>query len=162
MYGHPNRFGPYGGGRPQQTAAPPINRFGTFQNPNIFSQTVPTSSPHPQVQNQTFHIQNPIWPFQQNPSLQVQNIDGFPPQQLPVSLVQSPSSSQNPKEHIEKIDRAVAKARNNLLTVGESVTVWKVSQKALLILQVDSWSSLGIKMQQVPSLHRLMIIEGKV
>lgn len=30
------------------------------------------------------------------------------------------------------------------------------------MLQVDSWDALGIKMQQVPSLHRLMITEGKV
>jgi hypothetical protein len=31
-----------------------------------------------------------------------------------------------------------------------------------LMLQVDSLNSLGIKIQQVPTLHRLMITEGKV
>lgn len=161
MYGRPNGLRPCGGGRPQQPAAPPVNGIVTFQSPNTFSQTIPTYGPLPQVQNHSFHLQNPIWPFQ-NPAFSVQNICGFRPQQLPPSSVQTPTSSQNPKEHTEKIDRAVAKARDDLLAAGESVTAWKVSQKALLMLQVDAWSALGMKMQQVPSLHRLMMIEGKV
>ena len=63
---------------------------------------------------------------------------------------------------IEKVDRAVTNARRNIIAARESVTTWKVSQDALLILNLDSWSSLGFPMQEVPSLHRLMLTEGKV
>ena len=63
---------------------------------------------------------------------------------------------------MEKIDSAVTNARRNIIAAGESVMARKVSQVALLILNLDSWNSLGIPMQEVPSLHRLMLIEGKV
>ncbi|KAF8015728.1 hypothetical protein BT93_H1299 [Corymbia citriodora subsp. variegata] len=65
-------------------------------------------------------------------------------------------------ERLERIDRAVAKARRDLLAAGESVSSWKVSQAVVLALQVDSWSSLGFSMQQVPSLRSLMAVEGKI
>lgn len=54
------------------------------------------------------------------------------------------------------------KARQDLLAAGESVSAWKVSQAVLVTLQVDSWDSLGLRMQEVPSLHRLILTEGKV
>lgn len=180
MYGRPNHFPSRVAGRPHRpTAAPPpgrptapsVNGIVTFENPNIFSQTVPPSpyAPFPRFHNQPVQQQTyappppPIWPFPQNHASPVQNIGVFPPQQLPHSSVQTPTcSSQNPKELTEKIDRAVSKARDDLLAAGDSVTSWNVSQKSLLMLQLDSWNSLGIKMQQVPSLHRLMSIEGKV
>ncbi|KAI3440419.1 uncharacterized protein J3R85_003482 [Psidium guajava] len=63
---------------------------------------------------------------------------------------------------LERIDRAVAKARLDLLAAGESVSSWKVSEAAVFALQVDSWSSLGFSMQQVPSLGSLMAVEGKI
>ncbi|KAK7854734.1 hypothetical protein CFP56_031055 [Quercus suber] len=63
---------------------------------------------------------------------------------------------------MEKVDRAVTNARRNRIAAGESVTAWKVSQDALLIVNLDSWSSLGFPMQEVPSLHRLMLTEGKI
>ncbi|XP_050285650.1 protein NO VEIN-LIKE-like [Quercus robur] len=63
---------------------------------------------------------------------------------------------------MEKVDRAVTNARRNIIAAGESVTAWKVSQDTLLILNLDSWSSLGFPMQEVPSLHRLMLTEGKI
>lgn len=66
------------------------------------------------------------------------------------------------KELIEGTERAVAKAWRDLVAAGESVSAWKVSQAALLALRVDSWSSLGFQMQEVPALHRLMATEGKI
>ncbi|KAM7485828.1 hypothetical protein LguiA_001837 [Lonicera macranthoides] len=65
-------------------------------------------------------------------------------------------------EVLERIDRAVVKARLDLLAAGENASAWKVSQAALLILKVDSWESLGVQMQQVPSLHRLIVTEAKI
>ncbi|KAE8076280.1 hypothetical protein FH972_014942 [Carpinus fangiana] len=38
----------------------------------------------------------------------------------------------------------------------------RVSQDALLIVTVDSWSSLGFKMWAVPNLHRLIVTKWKV
>lgn len=60
------------------------------------------------------------------------------------------------------MNHAVEKARREIIAAGESVTAWKVSQDAMLTLKVDSWSSLGFAMQEVPNLLRLMVTEGKV
>ncbi|CAL0306413.1 unnamed protein product [Lupinus luteus] len=99
----------------------------------------------------------------------------FSAQRLPSSVVQPQSSPQKPKnpvptqnlpKKVKKVvveaDRAADQAWRELFMARETVSAWKVSQNTLLALQVDSWESLGIKMQQVPSLLRLMIIEGKV
>ncbi|XP_065862787.1 protein NO VEIN [Euphorbia lathyris] len=66
------------------------------------------------------------------------------------------------QELIGRVDKAVEKAWGDLLASGESVSTWKASQAALMTLQVDSWDSLGFRMQEVPSLHRLILIEGKI
>lgn len=54
------------------------------------------------------------------------------------------------------------KAWKEIVAAGESVSAWKVCQSAVLKLKVDSWSSLGFQMQEVPSLHKLMVTETKV
>ena len=158
MYGHQPRFHRGGGGnRPRQPAPPPPNAAVTFQNPNAF----PLYGSHLPNANGAS-----AWPFQnalgftpqlpqtQNPNFPIQNAIGIAPRR---------HQTPNPKQAvIEQADRAAANASRQLLAAGESVSAWKVSQNALVALQVDSWNSLGIKMQQVPSLHRLMITEGKV
>lgn len=97
------------------------------------------------------------------PQQQYQNQNGgFPLQQFPSPGFHQPQPSQNLRELIEMVDRAVVKARRDLLAAGESVTAWKVSQSALLMLQIDNWGSLGFQMQQVPSLRSLIHIEAKV
>ncbi|KAJ7955389.1 Histidine kinase/DNA gyrase B [Quillaja saponaria] len=151
MYGHSPRFRPPGGGRHQQLPVnPPQNSNAVFQNPtNVFFQNTAAFS------NQNFHLQNPNIPLQ-NPAFLFQN-PVFTPQQLPNSGFQ-PQNFMG----LDKIEHAVVKARHDLLAAGESVSAWKVAQAALLMLQVDSWNSLGFRMQEVPSLHRLMMIEGKV
>nr|GME05435.1 uncharacterized protein LOC109165195 [Ipomoea batatas] len=79
---------------------------------------------------------NPYYPFQPQPS--------------------------RPTSGVDRIDKAVLKAHREILATGEVVSAWKVSQAALVILQADTWDSLGFQMQQVPSLHRLMLTEGKI
>jgi hypothetical protein len=88
-------------------------------------------------------------PQQQNSYFPVQNLPG-------------PSTSQKRRELLQKVNRAVEKARREIISAGEGVTAWKVSQDAMLTLKVDSWTSLGFAMQEVPNLFRLMITEGKV
>ncbi|XP_061373032.1 protein NO VEIN [Gastrolobium bilobum] len=148
MYGHHNRFR----GGPRQPPPPPPP--ASVPNPNVFFQPQPSFSSH------NLHLPNTAWP------LPFQNPLGFTPhhqqqQQQPPSIP-PPPQPQNPKHEIDRVNRAADKAFRHLLAAGDSVSAWKVSQNALLTLQVDSWNSLGIKMQQVPVLHCLMITEGKV
>ncbi|KAI3935471.1 hypothetical protein MKW98_027611, partial [Papaver atlanticum] len=160
MYGqqHPHHLSP-GGGPPgvpppslppsqqQQPQYPqqfPLNPNFYFQNPNFYPQNPSFSIPP-----QNPYIQNPSFPIRPNPP-------PFPLKQ------QHPNTSAKPKETLERIESAVVMAHNTLLTTGETLSAWLVSQSALLILKVDSWGSLGFQMQQVPSLHRLMVIEGKI
>ncbi|RDX88172.1 hypothetical protein CR513_30268, partial [Mucuna pruriens] len=168
MYGHPFRFrgGPQPPPPPHSANVPnPNNVFfqqpppqsANASNPNtvFFQPTAPqsTNSPNP---NSAF--------FQPPPSFSLPNTARSFPFQNPLPFPpQNPlTPPPNPKPAIDHADRAAANACRDLLVAGESVSAWKVSQNALLTLQVDSWNSLGIKMQQVPSLHRLMITEGKV
>ncbi|KAL4331696.1 hypothetical protein HN51_038485 [Arachis hypogaea] len=155
MYGYQPHYHRGGAGnRPRQPAPQqPQNAAVGFQNPNPFP---PYGSHRPNTNG------SPAWlgitpqqlPQTQNPNFPIQNAIGFAPQ-----WPQTP----NPKQAIiEQLDRAAATACRDFLAAGEYVSAWNVSQKALLALQVDSWNTLGIKMQQVPSLHRLMITEGKV
>lgn len=80
----------------------------------------------------------------------------------PIFQVQQQPPSKGNKEVIERIDKAVIKARKDLVEAGKNVSAWKVSQAALVILNADTWDSLGFKVQEVPSLQSLIVTEGKV
>ncbi|KAL5542662.1 hypothetical protein UlMin_010372 [Ulmus minor] len=136
-----------------------INPNFCFQNqPNFYPQNSPFT-PHNFLhqQNPNFHsnfqFQNPIF-SPQNPS--------FHGQQFPGSGFRPHTPSQNRDNLIDKVDFAVKKAHGDVLKTGENISAWTVAQSTLVMLQVDSWSSLGFQMQQVPSLKSLLIIEGKI
>ncbi|CAI8618591.1 unnamed protein product [Vicia faba] len=141
----------------------PFQNYPSFppppQNPYAFPPP-PTNPPgcDPPSQNHPAFTPRPLNPSGPAP----------PPQNLPVSAPRpqnqhaSAPLQQNPKQAIAMAENASSKACRDILAAGDSVSAWKVSQKALLTLQVDSLNSLGIKMQQVPTLHRLMLTEGKV
>ncbi|ESQ56312.1 hypothetical protein EUTSA_v10024181mg [Eutrema salsugineum] len=76
----------------------------------------------------------------------------------------SEKSSSKPKRKVEvmRIDKAVDKTRKSVIASGESVSSTRVSRSVLEELQADSWRSLGVQMQDVPSLRQLMALEGKV
>ncbi|ONK73111.1 uncharacterized protein A4U43_C04F27370 [Asparagus officinalis] len=63
---------------------------------------------------------------------------------------------------MERVESAAAMSQRDLATAGENVTAWKVSQATLVSLQVDSWSAVGFQLQEVPTLCRLLAIEGKI
>ncbi|KAK7318951.1 hypothetical protein RJT34_03660 [Clitoria ternatea] len=132
MYGQPPRFR----GGPRHPPPPPQqqqqHQHQYQYHSNVFFQPQPSFSPL------NFNTNTP-WPF--------------PPQ---------PPPTQPSQDTKLAIDLAAANATRDLLAAGESVSAWKVSQNALLSLQIDSWNSLGFKMQQIPSLNRIMITEGKV
>ncbi|GKA27284.1 hypothetical protein Tco_0713452, partial [Tanacetum coccineum] len=71
------------------------------------------------------------------------------------------AESQIAESQIAVIDAAVKKAHSDLLAAGESVTAWRVSQAALVMLKADSFESLGFHMQNVPSLYQIIITEAK-
>lgn len=168
MYGRPQGFAHGGGGR--ESAPPPqeqpqhhllganfnLNNF--VQNPNdlLFLHNLnlyfPSTHRNPNnflFQNQNFQANNNNF-LPQNPRNHFQSF----PQTQPVRPFV--------KEGMERIDREVVKARRDILASGDYVSAWKVSQAVCLSLQVDSWESLGFPMQQVPSLHNLIVTEGKV
>lgn len=63
---------------------------------------------------------------------------------------------------IGTVEEEALKAHKELVNAGESVNAWKVSQAALVSLQVDSWSTLGFQIQDVAFLRKLLFTEGKV
>ncbi|TYI36077.1 hypothetical protein ES332_A03G117400v1 [Gossypium tomentosum] len=121
----------------------PNNFF--FQNPNAYSLPQNSIIPQPQPQPQPQQVNNP-----RSSQSQLHNHRG------------SAASGQVPKEVQERANHAVNQAWRELIATGNSVTAWKVSEAALVALQADSWSSLGLDMQGIPSLQRLMAIEGRV
>ncbi|KAK1566902.1 hypothetical protein Q3G72_005798 [Acer saccharum] len=169
MYGNHRPRYPSGGAGgapppPYQPQPPQLNPNFAFQSPNIYF-----SNPNPDLQ--LLHNQANI-PLQ-NPNLLLQNPNLLYHQQFhpnPNTLqpkIQTPTqSSPQPqklkKEVLEKIDRAVLKERNRIIAAGESVTAWKICQCLTLMLEVDSWSSLGFQMKEVPSLRKLMVTEARI
>ncbi|KAJ9555573.1 hypothetical protein OSB04_010187 [Centaurea solstitialis] len=74
----------------------------------------------------------------------------------------SRNNTESPSQVIARIDGAAVKAHSDLLAAGESVSAWRVAQSALVILKTASFESLGFRMQNIPSLNRLMLTEAKV
>ncbi|PIA29997.1 hypothetical protein AQUCO_05800225v1 [Aquilegia coerulea] len=150
MYGnHHHHYNPHGGPRrPAPPLQPPHNYFN--------------QPPPPQQQQLNPYLQNPnIIYIQPNPSF---STPPPPPRPSPSSFIPNTPqfSPQSPKETLQRIEQAVLRAHRELLATGETVSAWKVSHHTLLSLQTDSWNSLGFQIQQVPSLFRLMLVEGKV
>ncbi|CBI17221.3 unnamed protein product, partial [Vitis vinifera] len=183
MYGHNppgHRPTAAGGGSGRGGAVPPLqalpptpNYFIQNVNPYFQNPTFQANLGLPYLQNPTLPTQNPTLPMQntnlplQNPNLPMQNTSF--PLQNPSFAIQNtnftgfrPQPPKRNKEALDRVDGAVVKARRDVIATGESVSAWKVSQSALLALQVDSWESLGFPMQEVPSLHSLIVIEGKI
>ncbi|KDP39349.1 hypothetical protein JCGZ_01106 [Jatropha curcas] len=111
--------------------------------------------------------------FAQKQQKQPQEIENLPPKNMKMleqkqrfqhmpRHIPKQFKQQHKKKELERVDQAVEKAWQDFLAASESVETWKVSQAALLTLQVESWGSLGIHMQEVPSLHRLILVEGKI
>ncbi|KAL0433046.1 UNVERIFIED_CONTAM: protein NO VEIN [Sesamum latifolium] len=138
-----------------------------FPNPNLFLLQ--------QNPNYLHHLN----PFVQNLNSFAQLQQQFPNSSFPVQLNSDSNNFQTPRpngnsnskypqqvkvqnEMVEKLDKAVMRARADLLASNENVSAWKVSQAALLTVKAESWESLGIQIQQVPSLNRLLATEGKI
>ncbi|XP_062109173.1 protein NO VEIN [Humulus lupulus] len=142
----------------------------------------PQSQPsHSQHLNPNYSIQNPNNFYFQNHAFQSQNVlqhqwqhtPAFPPtypvqnptypvQQFSAPAFQFHSAPQNRENMMEKVDNAAEKARREFIAAGESVSSWKVAQAAVSALKIDSWLSLGFRMQEVPSLNNIILVEGKI
>ncbi|XP_022722630.1 uncharacterized protein LOC111279838 isoform X2 [Durio zibethinus] len=161
---HPFRLP--GGRPPSQPPSEPLNHNLALQDPNVLqflqALTTPIQPNFPLQQNRSnFFFQNPNVPFQQQPQHQVFNSPSSS-QSQPQNQISIAASGQVPKEVWERADQAVKQAWRELIASGKSVTTWKVSEAALVALQADSWSSLGLDMHGIPSLKKLMTIEGRV
>ncbi|PON33820.1 Histidine kinase-like ATPase, C-terminal domain containing protein [Parasponia andersonii] len=133
----------------------------------------PLSSSSSQPLNPNFPIQNPANLYYQEVAFQPQNLHhrhqwqhrgpnpGFV-QNSPGFHAPAFQFQSSPQNSIDKVHKAVERARRDFVAAGKTVSAWPVAQAALLALQVDSWSSLGFRMQEVPSLYNIMLVEGKV
>ncbi|KAK1591667.1 hypothetical protein Q3G72_011415 [Acer saccharum] len=163
MYGnHRPRYPSGGGGAPpppppHQPQPPQLNPNFAFQSHNIYFY-----NPNPDLQR--LHNRTNI--LLQNPNLLYHqqfhpNPNTIQPQ-IQTPTQRSPQPQKLKKEVLEKIDRAVLKERNRIIAAGEGVTAWKICQCLTLMLEVDSWSSLGFQMKEVPSLRKLMVTEATI
>ncbi|KAL2242543.1 UNVERIFIED_CONTAM: Protein NO VEIN [Sesamum indicum] len=170
MYGQPPPFRSGGGGR---GAAQPPQQQQIHLNPNLFP------NPNLFLLQQNPNFLSHLNPFVQNLNSFAQLQQQFPTSSFPVQLNSDNNNFQTPRpngninskypqqikvqnEMVEKLDKAVMRARADLLASNENVSAWKVSQAALLMVKAESWESLGIQIQQVPSLNRLLATEGKI
>ncbi|KAK4752416.1 hypothetical protein SAY87_021214 [Trapa incisa] len=181
-----------GGGRRGQPHPPAVNPNFQNQNPTFYHLNTGLQHFHgmlPPQQLPGYLTQNPNFPFQngnnlpipnmnfvvRNPNLLAQGLNGPLGQPMeavsqhqtslrtPTEAVSQPqTSSQKVGFPIERIERAVVQARSTIHTAGENVSAWKVSQAVVSNLKVDSWNSFGYRMQEIPSLYRLMLTEGKI
>ncbi|KAL0368578.1 UNVERIFIED_CONTAM: protein NO VEIN [Sesamum calycinum] len=160
-----------GGGR---GAAQPPQQQQIHLNPNFFP------SPNLFLLQQNPNFLPHLNPFVQNLNSFAQLQQQFANSSFPVQLNSDNNNFQAPRpngstinskypqpvkvqnEMVEKLDKAVMRARADLLASDENVSAWKVSQAALLMVKAESWESLGVQIQQVPSLNRLLATEGKI
>ena len=126
--------------------------------------------PKPTRVYSNFNIQQPIRYNLQTPQnlnfAHPQQIPTFGPHQFPESGDSGWSRVHGSSGNVEaiRIDNAVKETRGSLVAAGENVSSIRVSQTVLAQLQQqpDSQLSLGMQMQDVPSLRQLMTLEGKV
>ncbi|KAM3327143.1 hypothetical protein P3S67_002269 [Capsicum chacoense] len=134
--------------------SPPRNDRTRQLSPPYNGRSQRPSPPQPQEQHQQhpqFQCPNHNKPSSPSPDPCIAGV-----------LVQAVFSSRSNNEVVERVDRAVMKARRDIIEAGENVSAWKVSQAALVMLNADSWDSLGLKMQRVPSLFQLIVTDGKI
>ncbi|KAH9288605.1 hypothetical protein KI387_032722, partial [Taxus chinensis] len=86
----------------------------------------------------------------------------------PPRVGNSDSPSRGQKQHggyqhlVAGADQAAMDAHKEALATGETITAFKIIQSMLSILKVDSLDSLGLRIQDIPSLYKIVILEGKV
>nr|GEW23166.1 histidine kinase-, DNA gyrase B-, and HSP90-like ATPase family protein [Tanacetum cinerariifolium] len=134
--------------QPQPPPPPYLNQLNYLLN-NFYNQqqqpNFPIPNPNPNITTQYF-----------NPPIESSSQTFNPYNQV------SPNNNNNRHVLIERIDKAAAKARRDLIANGGYVSVIKVSQDVLLALESCSWDALGVQMQHVPALYSLIMIEGKI
>ncbi|KAK9699470.1 hypothetical protein RND81_08G175800 [Saponaria officinalis] len=133
-----------------------------FQNPN-FSPQNPTNFPllpNPVPQNRNFIINNV-----NNNNLEHVCADKQQMEEETVSSVSAEVekivSEVNVGVKVAEVEAIVEKVQSDMIAGGEDVVVWKVSCLVLRKLEAVSWSSLGVGIHDVPSLHRLVLSEAK-
>ncbi|XP_006360949.1 uncharacterized protein [Solanum tuberosum] len=163
MYGQP----PDNGG--SRRRSPPHQGGSRRRSPPHQGGSRRKSRPQPREQHRRFHQNSDHIHSSQSQNYYLPQNSYFPNQSSNLGYTpfhQSPgfqfSSRSSYGEVVERVDRAVIKARRDLIEAGENVSAWKVSQAALVMLKADSWDSLGVRMQQVPSLFQLIVTDGKI
>jgi hypothetical protein len=62
----------------------------------------------------------------------------------------------------DRAEIAAKAAYEKLLSQRKGVTLWKVLEASLAALNVESLESLGLRLYDVPTLRKILLLEGKV
>ena len=84
---------------------------------------------------------------------------GVAPNELspPMTMKKANSCSLRDKaENVAKVEY------EKLLSKRKGVTLWKVLEASLLVLKAESLESLGLRLHNVPTLRKILLLEGKV
>jgi hypothetical protein len=110
--------------------------------------------------------QGPAWgvPFQQGENFHMMAMQ--PPMQQVVrgnpEMGRGPDGGGNREEMVQRAERAARQAYEELVGEEKHISVAKLSQRTLAALGVSSFELLGFRMQDVPCLRNLALVEGKV
>lgn len=63
---------------------------------------------------------------------------------------------------IARAEQAATDAYRGLLSKGESVTVWKLTQSVFSTLKIDSLESVVLRVHEIRCLYRIILLEGKL
>ena len=62
----------------------------------------------------------------------------------------------------DKVENVAKVEYEKLLSKRKGVTLWKVLEALLLVLKAESLESLGLRLHNVPTLRKILLLEGKV
>lgn len=94
-------------------------------------------------------------PMQQQPPVR-------PPELNPAFAARAPDGSQRSDDMVQRAETAARQAFQELVQEQKHISVTKLTQRTLSALGVSSFEMLGFRMQDVPCLRNLALVEGKV
>jgi len=103
-----------------------------------------------------------MMPMQQHP---VRAEMGSGPAALPREAEKErrgPEGSRNSDDNVQRAETVARQAYEELVREKKHISVTKLAQRTLSALGVSSFEMLGFRMQDVPCLRNLALVEGKV
>lgn len=156
---------------PQPPAMYPMPAMGVPSNGPMYPPMYPPwgASPAPQgaawavplqPQQGNFHMMPQQGNFHMMPSLETGSGPREPEREG--VLRRGPDGSRNSDDMVQSAETAARQAYEELVREQKHISVTKLVQRTLSALGVSSFEMLGFRMQDVPCLRNLALVEGKV